>query len=188
MFGADRRARARVAKLLEQLELQSQDACARERAALERLTAVEREHFRTQHKLATVTEVAGEMATKRLSLERDLALTRAQLKSAMSLLETVRSVPELVLDIANEGRMERISYERAELVGMSREVESVQQVHAILIAMKSSRAVSDARERLMLERISSLQNGTRDVDECVDVLSASDEDTRKVKVELDPGA
>lgn len=165
------------------LQAERNEACARERAAREALTILQREHYRTQHKLTTVTEVAGEMASKRLQLERDLALTKAQLKTAMSLLETVRSVPELVLEIANEGRQDRLFYERAERTGLSSEAESIQQVHAILIAMKSSRVVSDARERLLLERIELLRGGGEEVSQCVSVLDASEEDTRKVRVD-----
>ena len=160
-------------------------ACSKARALRETLTIVEREHYRTQHKLMTVTEVAGEMASKRLALERDLALTRAQLRTAMSLLDTVRTVPELVLDIVNEGRLERVHYERAEQSGVSREVESVNEVHAILVAMKSSRVVSDARERVLLSRIQKLEVGSAEAEACIDMLSGTDDDTRKVRVEVD---
>jgi hypothetical protein len=155
----------------------------REKKALEDLAIVQREHDRTQHKLATVTEVAGEMAAKSLALERDLVLINTQLKTAMSLLETVRSVPELVLEMANEGRTERAVYDRAEKTGISREVQSVQVVHAILLAMKSSRTVSDARERLLVQRIRTLESGSLEVQECVDMLSGQEDDTRKVRVD-----
>lgn len=158
-------------------------ACTREQALLEKLESAQRETYRAQHRLATVTEVAGEMASKRLVIERDLALVRGQLKTAMSLLETVRSVPELVLEIVNEGRAEPVVYDRAEKAGISREVESVQQVHAILLAMKSSRVVADARERVLLERIHHLEDVSGEVRECVDMLGSGEEDTRKVRID-----
>lgn len=165
------------------LRIERDEACARARAAGEKLTLVEREHYRTQHQLTTVTEVAGEMASKRLALERDLGMTRTQLRTAMSLLDAVRTIPELVLDIASEGRAEPLHYERAEQHGVSREVESVNQVHAILLAMKSSRTVSDARERVFLSRIQALEVSAGDAQKCVDMLSEREEDTRKVRVD-----
>jgi hypothetical protein len=158
-------------------------ACADRKVMADKLGRLEREHARTHRRLATVTEVAGEMAAKRLAIERDLALVRQQLKTAMTLLETVRSVPELVLEIVNEGRQERVVYERAEKLGISREVESVQQVHAILLAMKSSRVVGDARERLLLERIHMLRKGGEEPVEPPAMSGVDEADTRKVQVD-----
>jgi hypothetical protein len=168
-----KRADAESAKEMQKLRTERNDACAQRDAA-------ESERHRTQQNLTRMTELAGEMAGKSLALERELGLMKTQLRTVMSLLDAVRTVPELVIDIANEGRTERVVYERAERGGVAREVECVNQVHAILVALKSSRTLFDARERVLLGHIEKLKTSASGVQERVEMAGEREEDTRKV--------
>lgn len=168
-----KRAATAAAKELQKLQTERNDACSRADAA-------EGERHKTQQKLTSMTELAGEMAGRSLALEREVTLIKSQLRTVMSLLDAVRTVPELVVDIANEGRTDRVVYERAEQGGVAREVECVNQVHAILVAIKSSRVLSDARERVLLGRIQALRTSASGVQERVEMPGETEEDTRKV--------
>jgi hypothetical protein len=182
MFGIKRREEERVSRLLSSLRFERNQACAREKAAGAELAEAQRELIRYREKLSTVTEVAGEMASKKRSAEHDLAVTCARLQTALSLLEAVRSVPELVLELASEGREEPVVYERAEKVGAAREMQSLTAARGIVLGMKAARSVSDARTHVLYTRIQELENAVDDDGEYITAISLEGEDTRKVRL------
>jgi hypothetical protein len=183
VFGLKRREQERVAERVSSLEAERNQACARERASDDKLLEAQRELIRYREKLTTVTEVAGEMASKKKAVEHDLAVTSARLKTAMSLLDVVRSVPELVLELASEGREEPILYDRAERVGVAREMQSISSARGIVLGMKAARTVADARAHVLYTRIQAFEDVAIDEEEYTTVINLEGEDTRRVKMQ-----
>ena len=179
MFGRRRREEERVSSLRNERN----QALAREKAADEKLLEAQRELVRYREKLAVITEVAGEMASKKKTAEHDLAVTSARLQTALSLLDVVRSVPELVLEIASDGREVPFVYDRAERVGVTREMQSLSAARGIVLGMKAARSVADARAHVLYSRIQAFENVADDDEEYITALTLEGEDTRKVRPE-----